>query len=169
MRQINLVLCFSLLSCLSLNLFAQPAEKELDQAELLKQFIGTWEADNGKDSVVVLNCTPFNNGLFCFQEDKANGKTYLSYKVVFGLSDDKEMIIAAAPVPNGTMLIDFGKFVEKDKYVADRYLGNKTHVASQMEWEFLTPESFIVRAKWRGNGMSWPEDWNDWFTFNKIE
>ena len=167
-KSISLLLCLSLLSCLSLKLYSQSSDEKLNQAELLKQFLGTWEAEIGKDSVAVLQCTPLNNGFLVVQEDKANGTTYATYQGVFGLSDDKEMIIAAAITPNGMMIIDFGRFVEKDKYVIDRYLGNTTHVANHLEWEFSTPESFIVRSKWRGNGMTWPEEWSNWFTFNKI-
>ena len=167
-NSISLLLCFALLSCFSLNLYPQSAEKKLDQVALLKQFIGTWEAEIGKDSVVVLIFTPLNNGLHVVQENKANGEAYLTYKGVFGLSNDKEMIIAAAIAPNGTMILDFGKFVDEDKYVIDRHFGNTAHVASLLEWEFITTESFVIRAKVRGNGMTWPNDWIDWFTFNKI-
>jgi hypothetical protein len=164
----SILLSLSLLSCLSLNLLSQSSDEKLDQAELFKQFIGTWEADNGKDSVVIIKCIPSNNGIHFVQEDKANGITYSTYQGLLGLSDDKEMIIATAIALNGTMIMDFGKFVEKNKYVVDRYFGNTTHVAMLMEWEFSTPESFVIRTKWRGNGMTFPEDWSPWFTFNKI-
>lgn len=39
-KSISILFCLSLISCLSLNLYSQTAENELDQAELLKQFIG---------------------------------------------------------------------------------------------------------------------------------
>jgi hypothetical protein len=168
-KSISLLLCLSLLSCLSLKLHSQSAEEELDQVELLKQFIGTWEAETGKDSVSVLLFTPINNGLHVLQEDKANGETYVTYRGVFGLSDDKQMILAAALAPDGTMIIDYGKFETKNKYKNDRYFGNTSHVSQMLEWEFLTPGSFVIRGKGRGNGMTWPEDWVEWFTFNKID
>ena len=168
-KSISLLLCISLFFCFSLKLSAQSIEEELDQAELLKQFIGTWEAETGKDSVSVLLFTPINNGLHVLQEDKANGETYVTYKGVFGLSDDKQMILGAAPAPDGTMIIDYGKFETKNKYKNDRYFGNTSHVSQMLEWEFLTPGSFVIRAKWRGIGMTWPKDWVERFTFNKID
>ncbi|MCK5367326.1 MAG: hypothetical protein KAQ62_02210 [Cyclobacteriaceae bacterium] len=168
-KSINICLFLALAFSLSLNISAQSTEKELDQVELMKQFIGTWEAETGKDSVTVLLFTPINNGLHILQEDKANEETYVTYKGVFGLSDDKQMIFGAAPAPDGTMIIDYGKFETKNKYKIDRYLGNTSHVAQMLEWEFLTPGSFVIRAKWRGNGMTWSEDWVEWFTFNKID
>ena len=39
-KSISILFCLSLISWLSLNLYSQTAENELDQAELLKQFIG---------------------------------------------------------------------------------------------------------------------------------
>jgi hypothetical protein len=168
-KSIVLHLALMLMFGLSLNLSAQSVEEELDQAELIKQLLGTWEAEIGKDSIIVLTFTSFNNGIELFQENKANGVTYVSYNGIFGFSVDKKMIFASAVAPNGTMINDVGRFVEKDKYVIERYFGNKIHIGSMLEWEFIDDESFVIRAKQRGNGMSWPDDWVEWFTFKKID
>ena len=91
-KSINICLCLALAFSLSLNISAQSTEKELDQVELLKQLIGTWEADIGKDSVSVLVFTPLNNGLHFVQENKANGEVYMTLKGILGFSNDKQMI-----------------------------------------------------------------------------
>ena len=167
-KTISLLVCFSLLSCLSLHLNAQSAEEELNQLELLKKFIGTWEAEIGEDSTVVLIITTTNHGLKILQEDKVDGETYLSYNGIFGVSNDQKSIIASAVAPNGTMILDIGKFVDKDTYVVERYFGNTTHSSNMLEWKFITDDSFAIRAIWRGNGITWPDDWEEWFTFRKI-
>ena len=162
---ICILLAFGLLHSLS----AKSNEKELDQAELMKQFIGTWDSEVGGDTVISLRISPHNNGMYIVQENKANGNTFFTLKQVIGFSDDKKMFIATFTAADGTAIIDLGKFVTKNKYVSDRYLGNICHANGQGVWEFTTPESFSVRFRWRGNKMIWLDDWTTWTTFKKIK
>jgi hypothetical protein len=37
----------------------QPTQPQLDQLKLMQQFIGTWQADYAKDTIVVWNCQPY--------------------------------------------------------------------------------------------------------------
>jgi len=109
-----------------------------------------------------------NNGLHFIQEEKFNGNTYATYRGVMGLSDDKKMIMMPFLIPDGTTVLDVGKFVEKNKYIADRYIGDITYAASQLMVEF-SPGSLTVRWKWRGNGMNWPKEWGPEMIFKKID
>jgi len=168
-KSISVLLCLSLLSILSLNLYSQSAEEELDQVELVKHFIGTWEADLGKDTISVIVFTPLNSGLHVVQEFKANGKAYVSIKGVWGFSDDKQMLYGVFVSSDGTIVLDKGRFETKTKFRVDRYYGNTSHAAQMIEWEFLTPESIGGRGKWRGDGMTWSPEWNEWSTFKKVE
>ena len=61
-KPISILLSFVLLSCLFTNLYSQSAEVELDQLELMKQFIGKWAAEAGKDSTWLWEITPSNKG-----------------------------------------------------------------------------------------------------------
>jgi len=158
------VLAFSL----SLNISAQSTDKELDQVELMKQWIGTWESEIGDDSVSIFRCTPLNNGLQLIQEEKSNRNTYTTYIGIMGLSDDKKMIMMSMLIPNGTTVLDVGKFVKKNKYIADRYIGDITHATNQIMVEF-SPESITARWKWRGKGMNWPKEWGPEMTYKKID
>lgn len=167
-KSINICLCLALAFSLSLNISAQSTEKELDQVELMKQWIGTWESEIGDDSVSIFKCTPLNNGLHLIQEEKSNGNTYATYRGVAGFSDDKNMILMSFLTPSGTALLDVGKFVEKNKYIADRYFGDITHATNQLMVEF-SPESVTARWKWRGKGMNWPKEWSPGMTYKKID
>jgi len=167
-KPICILLCLSLLFGFSLTLSAQSSGEKLDQAELLKHFIGTWEAEIGQDTVIVVKCTSSNNGLYCLQENKANGNVFLTFHALMGLSNDKEMIIGSFLNPNGTVVIDIGKFVSKSKFVTERHSGNRIHSHTTVEWDFSIPESFTGRIKWRGEDMIWPDKWMEW-TFKKIK
>ena len=165
---ISICFCLALAFSLSLNTSAQSTEKKLDQAELMKQWIGTWEMEIGGDSVMVMKVTPHNNGIFFIQEEKVNGNVYNSWKGSTGLSADKNMIMGSALTSNGILFIDIGKFVEEDKFISDRYVGNTTHAASQVMIKFSN-ESLTARFKWRGEGMNWPDEWGPKMTFKKLD
>lgn len=153
---------------LALNLSAQTTDEELDQAELIKQFIGSWEKEVGEDTVISLRISPHNHGIYVAQENKANGNIYFTLKQVIGFSDDKKMFIGAFIAPDGTAIIDIGKFVSKDRYVADRYYGNMTRAVGQGMWE-VSPESCSVHFIWRGDEMIWPDEWGWEETFRKVD
>lgn len=172
MKKINPLFMSGIMAlCFSLSVAAQSSDKTLDQAESVKQFIGTWEAELGEDTITTIKWTPLNmnNGLDVIQEFKANGNVFATSKVIIGLSEDKEMLINAIILTDGTICIDYGKFVSKKKYIIERYMGNTIHAISHLEFEFLTPESFVLRGKWRGNGMTWPDNWLWENTFRKID
>jgi hypothetical protein len=40
--------------CFSMSIHAQSSERDLDQVELMKQFVGFWKHDAGKDSVIII-------------------------------------------------------------------------------------------------------------------
>ena len=168
-RFISILLASMFIIGLSLNLSAQSSEDELDQVELIKQFQGTWEWNMGKDTLTLLSFTPQNDGFLFVQENKANGEAYETFKGVIGFSNDKQMIYVAGTTRDGTLILDNGKFETKTTCTFDRYYGNTSHAAEMVQWEFLTPESCVARAKWRGDGMAWPTDWNDWGTLKKVK
>jgi hypothetical protein len=169
-RTFNIFLCLSLLCGVSLTLTAQSDEEELDQVMLMKQFIGTWEAEVAEDTLVILKFVPYGDALMFTQENKRNGETSSSGRMILGFSQDKKTIIAAGIGKDGLMEIDYGKFVSVKKYLAERYLDNLKHPVIIHEFEFKSPESFTVNAKWRGEKMTWDVEWmgEDWI-FNKVE
>jgi|WetSurSiteA1Bulk_404760.scaffolds.fasta_scaffold00970_5 hypothetical protein len=55
------VFVFSLLFC-SPGARAQTDKTQINQLEIMKRFIGTWQANIGKDSVEVWDCQPYGEG-----------------------------------------------------------------------------------------------------------
>jgi hypothetical protein len=87
-KSISLLFCFSLLSCLSQKLYSQSAENELDQVELMKQYIGKWETEAGKDTTWLWEITPSNKGYVHAFYMKVKGKTVLTQPGIFGFADE---------------------------------------------------------------------------------
>jgi hypothetical protein len=165
---VHIILCMTLLFGVSLNLLSQSAEEELDQAELMKQFRGTWELPVSEDSLIVATITPFGDGLSFKQENKANGKTYSSSLGLWGVSSDKKTIESVGLDESGNIDYSVGKFVSPKKFVTEDNYGNP-YVVRISEFEIESPVSIIYRIKVRGEDMSWDCDWRYTFKLKKVD
>jgi len=167
-KSISLLICFSSLYCFTTNLCAQSDKEELDQVELMKQFIGTWELPLGENSSYILKFVPVGEAMYLIEEKKENGEATLSSVGVWGVSHDRNTIISAAVENNGLISFDYGRFVSASKFLTERYRDDQKHPTWMHEFEILSPDSFTIRAKWRGEQMTWDAEWRNRATFNKI-
>ena len=154
---------------ISLTLYAQSNEGELDQVELMKQFIGTWKAEVAKDTFLILNLTPIGGALEYSQEVMAKDVIFYTSHGIYGFSLDKKTVRFAGVDEDGFMSFDYGRFVTDKKYIAELYQDNTKHPIAIQEAEFLSSESFTTRTKWRGERMTWDIEWSDSITLNKVK
>ena len=154
---------------ISLTLSAQSNEEELDQLELMKQFVGTWRAETGEDTVVNTTYEPNGDGILITQENIANGVTYRTVKAVMGVSTDKKTIIVSGVRQDGSVFFHCGKFVSNNKLILELYRNNVKHPVVIQEFEIQSPDTFTARGKSRGEQMTWDAEWWDTTTFNKIK
>ena len=68
----------SLLMC-SVGIHAQTAKSNLDQAKLMQQWLGTWEANTGKDTVEVWECRQYGKSFIGTVSRVIKGKKSPSY------------------------------------------------------------------------------------------
>lgn len=83
------IFCKTILIVLSLlmsmnEIQAQTKQAPLDQVALMKQFIGTWECELGKDTMLVTTNKPFGSGMECNGQVVTKGKILDSIKQLFG-------------------------------------------------------------------------------------
>ena len=168
-KSFYIVLCLAFIFCAIPIICAQSDEVELNQAELLKQFIGTWYGEVGEDTVVILNIVFKDGALAVTREVRIKEEVVNSFHGMYGFSQDKKTIIFAGVYEDGSMAFDYGQFISEKKYVAEMYLDNTTHPVALEETEFQSPGSFTIRSKWRGGKMTWDVDWSPTWTFNKAE
>ena len=154
---------------ISLTLSAQSNEEELDQLELMKQFIGTWRAETGEDTVVSTTYEPIGDGILITQENITNGVTYRTVKAVMGVSTDKKTIIVSVIRQDGTIGFHYGKFVSNNKCILEVYRDNVQHPLNIQEFEIQSPDTFTTRGKYRGEQMKWDAEWWVTTTFHKIK
>ena len=58
----------------SMSLNAQSSQQDLDQVELMKQFMGEWKHDSGNDTVSYLSYSPYGKGYLFKAKWQAKGK-----------------------------------------------------------------------------------------------
>jgi hypothetical protein len=128
-KSISICLCLTLAFSFSLNISAQSAEKELDQVELAKQWLGTFEMQIGEDSILHMKGTPLGEGIYFLGEWKTAGKTYYRSCGIIGFTRDKETIILSGVWSNGVTMQEIGRFVSEKKLVMERfYPDNPIHM-----------------------------------------
>lgn len=167
-KSFSILIGVSVLLTFSLNTFSQSSEEELDQVELLKQLVGTWQADIAQDTVLIMKITHTGTGMYFIQEFQAKGKTYDTTSGIIGFSEDKQFVVGYSLWQNGNITHDLGHFVSPQKLISERFFNDQKLAIMMVEIEFQSPEQYIWRGKWRGVKMDWPEEWFIESTLKKV-
>lgn len=167
-KSICLLLCFLLLSFFSPKLYSQNSDKEINQAEMIVKFNGTWEVVT-ENSTWHLECVPFGGGnTFSSKEINSNGETIYELRGFLGLSQDGQTVVSHWINTNGQITSWYGRFVSESKLIRDGYIDNSGIPLVKQEIEFLS-DSFTLRQSHRKADLTWTE-W-EWVgnTFKKMK
>ena len=96
MRALCRATMVAILLLLSISILkAQTPKVKIDQVEFMQNFIGSWKAEAGKDTVMVFNVIPFGKGSERELTVSTKGKVISSAKMLFGYDEEKDKIIEA--------------------------------------------------------------------------
>jgi len=143
--------------CFSMNLNAQSSETDLDQVELMKQFIGTWKWEWREDSTVIWEIIPSNVGYESNISWQAHGETYSTSQGIMGFAQNKQLVNWYFLLRGGGIYRDVGKFVSDKKLTGERFTVDHKHVTTSYEMYFQTPDKFKWVAKSRGMKETWDD------------
>jgi hypothetical protein len=119
--------------------------KELNQVELMKQFIGSWKCDISKDTTFFIESKSYGTGIELDFKYVTKGKTYSEAKLLWGYDKKVDKYIIAQ-ITKG-MDIEFWAvwFVEKNKYIMLPYsdITNPDKASFKWEGEFKSPDMFV--------------------------
>ena len=133
-----------LLFCLN-GVQAQTSQTTLNQVELMKQSLGTWQREVGKDSIQIAEIQQYRNA---FTEDVflvVNGKKTMVniWNIGYSSKDDKFKAFSLRPSGNYSTFIC--SFVSKNKCVGHRVQDfNPEKVLGKFELIYETPTNFMV-------------------------
>lgn len=143
--------------CLSINLNAQSSEKDLDQVELMKQFVGKWITETGEDSTFIWEIIPNNKGFVHNVLWQAKGETYRTATGIYGFTWENKTVINSVLWTNGIVTTDMGKFVSDKKMKCERFNPEHNHVTGEYELYFATPYELRGIFRWRGMKETWDD------------
>jgi len=143
--------------CCSMNLHAQSSETDLDQAELMKQFVGKWITEIGEDSTVIWEIIPFAKGYETNLNWQAKGETYSSRTGIMGFTGEYRKVNWYILYSNGMIGRYLGEFVSDNKLIFKRFNFDHTNVFTSYEIDFITPDKYKVIAKSKGIKETWDD------------
>ena len=143
--------------CFSINLNAQSSETDLDQVELMKQFIGTWKWEWREDSTIIWEIIPSNVGYESNISWQAHGETFLTSQGIMGFAQNKQLVNWSFLLQEGGIYRDVGKFLSDKKLTGERFTVDHKHVTASFEIYFQTPDKFKWIHKFRGMKETWDD------------
>jgi hypothetical protein len=124
---------------------AQSTETKLDQVELMKQFVGNWRCELGKDTILIGNNISFGNGLVCNSRIVANGKILNSVKQLYGYDKKIDKFIIAELIESSPV-IEICIFWFTSKKTGELIITNPENAKLKYKFEFKTPDLIVQTA-----------------------
>lgn len=123
---------------------AQMTQTKLSQVELAKKFIGNWNANLGKDTVLYWDAKTFGTGFECYFKIVTNDKILSEGKQLFGYDSKLDKYVAATLLKGTDMEIWALWFTSNNKYVIT-YLSdilNPDKSSFKMDGEIKSPDAY---------------------------
>jgi len=121
--------------------------KELNQVEWMNQFLGTWKAEYGKDTILIYNARPFGKGSVRDWTLSTKGKIITSAKVLWGYDSKSDKLIQAT-LYESSPEIDLWAWWETSKNTSEgvplKDITNPDNAVSRMKTESKSPDMFIM-------------------------
>jgi hypothetical protein len=120
--------------------------KELNQVELMKQWIGSWKAEFGKDTIAFFDQKAYGLGQEVSIKATLKGKMIGEGKQLWGYDKQSDKIIFASELKGqqglGTTAL---WFISKNKYVGVPYsdISNPENASLKWEGEFKSPDTYV--------------------------
>lgn len=121
------------------------SSKGIDQVEFMQQFVGTWKAEYGKDTIVNYKVTPFGKGSTREWTMSTKGKIITSAKVLYGYDSKIDKIIQVA-LTESSPEIDIWAWWATSKITSEgvplKDITYPENAVSKIKAETTSPDSF---------------------------
>jgi hypothetical protein len=118
------------------------SSKELNQVELMKQFLGSWKCDFAKDTTALYEGKSYGTGLDCYFQFITKGKIVMEGKQLRGYDKNINKFIFSGMMKGTDINFFAGWFISKNKYLFVPYsdISNPEMASWKVEGEFKSPD-----------------------------
>lgn len=124
---------------------AQTIKTKLDQVELMKQFIGTWKFEFGKDTFLISENTLFGSGMLSNSQIVTKGKNLDSIIQLYGYDKKADKFIVAEQIKSSP-IIEICNAWFTSKNIGEIVVTNPESAPFKFKFEFKTPDIIIQTA-----------------------
>jgi hypothetical protein len=140
-------LIFVFLLLCSIGIHAQTTQTKLNQVELMKQFIGTWKTEIGKDTTIINEITSFGTIIEENYKIVAKAKILDSGKQLWGYDKESDKLITAqVSISSPNIYIMAFWWTSKDIFegVLFQEISNPENATLKWKIEFKSPDLFTM-------------------------
>jgi hypothetical protein len=121
------------------------APKELNQVELLKQFLGTWKGELGNDTTYIAEQKLYGNGLLSAVKTITKGKTIMEGNTIIGYDSNSDKIIETNLIKGSDIMVLAIWFTSKNTCIEIpyEYLSNPQNAPITWLYEFKSPDLMV--------------------------
>jgi len=126
---------------------AQNTKVKIDQVDFMQNFIGTWKAESGRDTIIVFNVVPYGKGSEREFTMSTKGKVISSAKMLFGYDEENDKIIEAViykASPNLMINVWWATSQNTSEGVLLKDISNPGNAIFKMKCELISPDEFIL-------------------------
>jgi hypothetical protein len=133
-----------LLFC-SFGIQAQTNDPKLNQMELMKQFLGSWNCDVAKDTICCWDIKSFGTGVDGYFKYVTKGKIVTEGKELWGYDKTTDKFILSEMIKGVDIALYVTWFSSKNKCVMFPYsdISNSERATSKWEVEFTSPDVLV--------------------------
>lgn len=145
------------LLCLTIGIQAQTTQTKLDQVELMKQFIGTWKTEMGKDTTIITDITSFGTIIEENYKIAAEDKILDSGKQLWGYDKENDKLITAqVSISSPNIYIMTFWWTSRSTFEGVLFQNTSKPENASLRWkiEFKSPDLFVMTTMQNNNVVS---------------
>jgi hypothetical protein len=124
---------------------AQTQQTKLNQVELMKQFIGTWKGEMGKDTAFVMEIKSFYNGFESYLKTETKGKIIIEEKTIMGYDKKNDRLIESGLMNSNPDIITWVNwFSSSNKMEAVLLEDMSNPEKAKLKWTFELPSPNLL-------------------------
>jgi len=124
---------------------AQTIQTKFDQIELMKQFIGTWKSELGKDTFLFSKNVPFGNGMLSNSQIVSKGVSLDSIIQLYGYDKKAGKFIVAEQIKSSPVIEICSAWFTSNN-AGEIIITNPENAPFKFKFEFKTPDLIIQTA-----------------------